>query len=149
MGRKSFDTKVTENHIDKKRKDAIEKFFGLTEKVLKHIEWSITATKVCVNCSVNPTTGEIIPGKAKDAEGKCAFCHGSSLVPDTVQRNWATGEIADRIAPKPKAVEMTVDQTSHVAELEDEMKRLSPDELKRQVEVLDMQTVKQIVANGG
>ena len=132
MGRKSFDTKKVESHIDTKRKNAIEKFFGLTDKVLKHIEWSITATKVCVNCT-QMNDGTMRPGKAVDSDGKCGFCHGSNVVPDTVQRNWATGEIADRIAPKPKAVEMTVDQKSNVEELEEEMKKLPPDELKRQV----------------
>lgn len=145
MGRKSLPDKKTESQIDKKRKDAIEKFFGLTEKVLKHIEWSIVAEKVCTNCSVN--NGVHVPGKAVDAEGKCGFCHGTNVIPDVQQRNWATGEIADRIAPKPKAVEMTVDQKSNVEELEEEMKRLPPDELKRQIEVLDIKQL--IAANGG
>lgn len=135
MGRKSLPDKQVESGIDKKRKDAIEKFFGLTEKVLKHIEWSIVATKVCTNCSV---TGEgvHVPGKAKDVDGKCAFCHGLNVVPDVQQRNWATGEIADRIAPKPKAVEMTMEQKSSVEELEEEMKKLPPEELKRQMFIL-------------
>src|SRR4026209_888169 len=115
MGRKKLEDKQTEGTIDKKRKDAIEKFFGLTEKVLKHIEWSIGATRVCNNCSTKElASGEEkhVPGKAKDAKGKCAFCHGLNVVPDVQQRNWATGEIADRIAPKPKAVEMSVEQKS-------------------------------------
>lgn len=140
MGRKSLVDKKAGVKIDDKRKEAIEKFFGLTEKVLKHIEWSITCTKVCTNCSVIPIKDskemQHVPGKAVDAEGKCAFCHGSNLVPDVQQRNWATGEIADRIAPKPKAVEMTVDKTEERKELEQEVKKLKDAELDKQLEVL-------------
>ena len=149
MGRKSLPDKKTESDIDKKRKNAIEKFFGLTEKVLKHIEWSIVATKVCTNCSVDLKTNAHLPGKAVDAEGKCAFCHGLNVVPDVQQRNWATGEIADRIAPKPKSVEMTVDQKSNVEELEEEMKKLPPEELQRQVSIFDFKDVIPMAANGG
>ncbi len=152
MGRKKLEDKVTESSIEKQRKVAIEKFFGLTEKVLKHIQWSIESTRVCNSCSVKEVNGvEIhIAGKAKDAEGKCVFCHGLNVVPDVQQRNWATGEIADRIAPKPKSVEMSVEQKSNVEELEDEMKRLPTEQLEQQVKILSFSSdILPMTGNGG
>jgi hypothetical protein len=150
MARHSLEDKKTISTIDTKRKNAIEKFFGLTEKVLRHIEWSIEATKVCVACSSTvDKEGHIthVPGKALDKDGKCAMCHGTNLVPDVQQRNWATVEIADRIAPKPKAVEMTVDKADERKDLEEEIKKLKDHDLDRQLIALGVVPVNE--ANAG
>lgn len=130
MGRHSKEEVKTQGAIEKKRKDALEKFFGLSSKAMKHIEWSLEATIVCNSCTVNATGGHL-PGKAKDDEGKCAFCHAKGHVPDKNQRNWATGEIADRIAPKPKPMEMTIDSGATLDELEKDFKGKSDAELRQ------------------
>lgn len=117
--------------VERKRKDALEKFFGLSAKAMKHIEWSLESKVICAMCASDPVTGEHKPGKAKDETGKCAFCHGTGYVPDKEQRNWATGQVADRIAPKPKSVEMNIEQTSTLVEIEKDMQGKSDDELKR------------------
>lgn len=115
--------------IDKKRRDALDKFFGLSVKAMKHIEWSLDSTMICTACTVG-NERQIIPGKARTAEGKCAFCNSTGYVPDKQQRNWASGEIADRIAPKPKPMEMTIENNVSINELEKEMKSKTVEELK-------------------
>lgn len=122
MGRKSLVDKKTEINIDVRRKSALEKFFGLTDKVLKHIQWSIESTKPCTACSL--IKDEFIPGKAKTEDGKCAFCFNTGLVPDKDQRNWATSEVVDRISPKPKAVEVSGDKSEDRDEIEKEVQAL-------------------------
>lgn len=135
MGRHSKDEKNTEEKIDKRRKDALDKFFGLTDKAIAHITWSMKATVVCTACSLT-VDGKYTPGKAKTEDGKCGMCANTGVVPDKSQRNWATGEIAERVAPKPKAVEMTVDKASDRKELEQELSSSSDADLDKQLEAL-------------
>lgn len=127
---KAEEKAVDSTAVERKRKDALEKFFGLSAKAMKHIEWSLESKVICAMCSVDQKTGEHVPGKAKDDEGKCAFCHATGYVPDKEQRNWATGQVADRIAPKPKSVEMQIEQNSTNAELEKDMVGKTDEELK-------------------
>lgn len=129
MGRHSVEDKQNVEKIDKKRRDALEKFFGLSVKAMKHIEWSLESKVICTSCSVD-ANGNHKAGKAKNASGNCAFCDATGYVPDKEQRNWATGQVADRIAPKPKSVEMSVEQTTTVEELEKDMVGKTDDELK-------------------
>ncbi len=132
MAKHAAEEKATETGaVERKRRDALEKFFGLSVKAMKHIEWSLESKVICAMCSVDAKTGLHAPGKAKDDEGKCAFCHATGYVPDKEQRNWATGQVADRIAPKPKSVEMQIEQTSSNAELEKDMAGKDEDELKK------------------
>lgn len=131
MARHTLEKKKAETPVDTLRKNALAKFFGLTDKVMKHVEWSIEATKPCSACTYIEGQG-YKAGKAKTEDGRCALCLNTGLVPDVQQRNWATGEIAPRIAPAPKAVEMSVDTTNDRAELEAEISQLGQ-------EVLDLQ----------
>jgi hypothetical protein len=128
---RTTEPKAEEGSVERKRKDALEKFFGLSEKALKHIAWSLEAKVICAMCSVDAKTGAHVPGKAKDDDGKCAFCHATGYVPDKEQRNWATGQVADRIAPKPKSVEMAIEQSTPLGELEKEVANQTDDELKK------------------
>jgi hypothetical protein len=132
--------------IDKRRNAALEKFFGLTDKVLKHISWSIEASKPCTACTF--INGSYTPGKAKTADGMCAMCLNTGLVPDVSQRNWASGEIADRIAPKPKAVEMTVDKAEERKELEKEVGDLKDEVLDLQLQQLGVKFDDDVKAEG-
>lgn len=134
MPRHSKEERVVEQHVDKKRKDVLDKFFGLTSKALKHIEWSLESTVICTACSVG-MEGKHVAGKAKNAEGNCKFCEARGHVPDKQQRNWAVGEIADRIAPKPRPTEMTIETVSGVEDFEKELKGKSLSDLKRFVGV--------------
>ena len=120
----------SQGKIEKLRAEAIERFFNLTDKVLDHIKWSIKADKPCMHCDINGNA------KAKDENNLCAMCHGTKLVPDTIQRNWATDEVITRIAPAPKAVEMSVEQKSIIPELEEEVKKLSKEDLDKQLSAL-------------
>jgi len=121
--------------VDKRRKDAFEKFFGLTEKALEHIKWSLGATQVCQACVFVDGQG-FKAGKAKTADGLCAMCGNTGVVPDKTQRNWATQEVAERIAPKPKAVEMTVDKAEERKELETQVSKLEDTVLDLQLKAL-------------
>ncbi len=120
MAKKPED-KQTKKAVDKLREEVVQKFFGLSEKLYKHIETSIQATKPCTSCSI--VNGEHKPTKV-GTDGKCAFCHGTYLVPDTQQRNWATEQAQPIIAPAPKQVEMAVEQTSILPEIEEKVKGL-------------------------
>lgn len=135
--------------IEKLRKEAVKQFFGLTPKMYAHIEKSMAATKPCVACFKE--NGEHKPGKAIDVDGKCAMCHGTYLVPDNVQRNWATEMAQPIVAPAPKTVEMSVENTSSVAELEDEAGKLSDSELDKRLKAVGFTSLmdSEAIGNGG
>ena len=118
---KKQEDKKVKKAVDKLREEVVQKFFGLSEKLYKHIETSIQATKPCTSCSI--VNGEHKPTKI-GVDGKCAFCHGTYLVPDIQQRNWATEQAQPIIAPAPKVVDMAVEQTSNVPELEEKVKAM-------------------------
>lgn len=119
--------------VDKRRVAAFERFFGLTEKALKHIESGLDAVKTCVSCTVRE--GVFYPGKFRTEDGKCGFCLNLGVVPDLDQRNWASLEITERVAPKPKSVEMAVETTNKI-ELEKEAASLSDVDLDKQLAAL-------------
>lgn len=88
---------------DQRRKENLEKFDRLTPKAIRHIEESLEAQAPCSYCDSNGNAAK------RDSEGNCIKCHGSKLVPDVDRRNWATEEIVSRVAPKPKASEIQID----------------------------------------
>src|SRR3990167_4812014 len=114
-----------ETEIDRKRKGALERFFGLTDKALKHIEQSIEANKACYLCR----------GMAKP-DVICPVCLATGVVPDIDQRNWATEQVVDRIAPKPKAVEIGGDKAVERDEMEQKLSQMADEELNRLVTTL-------------
>ena len=123
-------TSMSNENLENKRREVINKFLGLTDKMIAHIEWSIIAIKPCVACDLDGKA------KAKDVTGACAMCHGTKLVPDVVQRNWATIEIAERISPKPKSVEMTIDKSDDIKALESEVAKLKSEDIDTQLAAL-------------
>ncbi len=118
----------------RQREETLKEFFDLKPKALDHIKKSLEAEKECLQCAF--AKGTSLPGKAKDAQGQCKFCHGLGAVPDNHQRNWATGEVADRIAPKPKAIEVEIDDTSDAGDLEKANRDLSTEEIDRRLKAL-------------
>lgn len=140
MARHSSVDKKIETSIDRKRNDVLKRFFGLTNKVFKHIEWSLESEKICTACQKDPGTGKHKPIKAEDKDGKCAFCHGTYKIPDVSQRNWAAGELTDRISPKPKAVEMSIEKKD-TKELEKELSVLSDSKLDAMLKEADLHEV--------
>ena len=124
MSRHSIDTKKKEiSAIDKERNRVLKDFFKLDIKAMAHLEDSIKATKICTNCDA--------AGKAvrQDKDGKCVICHGTQKVPDVSRRNWASEEIFSRISPKPKAVEMSVDDKKDTDVLAKDFEKLSDKKL--------------------
>lgn len=136
MGRHSLGEKKAVSEIDTLRQKTIEKFFDLSAAVFDHIKLSLKAELVCSACRQDEN-GIHMPGKARDVEGKCAFCHGAYLVPDMDQRNWAVNEISERVAPKPKAMELAVDQNQVQDEMEKKVAGLSKEDLETLVTLLD------------
>ena len=118
-----------ETETDRKRKGALERFFGLTDKALKHIEQSIEANKACYLCR----------GMAKP-DVICPVCLATGVVPDIDQRNWATEQIVDRIAPKPKSIELGPDKTVERQELEEQISQLTESDLDAQLKALGIIT---------
>lgn len=115
--------------VEKVRQGAFEKFVKLTDKALIWIEESLSASKVCNYCDKDGKANKL------NAEGKCVVCNGMNKIPDVSQRNWATEQIGDRVAPKPKAVEMNIDTSSDDAFVEDLSKK-SDEEVKKLSEEL-------------
>lgn len=136
MARHSKDDKRGHDEVQRLRIKAIEKFFDLSEEALEHIKTSMKATKLCHACR-RGEDGTNLPGNAKDLEGLCAFCHGSYLVPDIEQRNWAFEQASDRFAPKPKAMEMSIEERSVSDSIEEKARGLSDDELNKRLSILD------------
>lgn len=111
---------------DQKRKDVLSKLEPLTPKWIAHVESGLNATRPCDFCSyiwskdVEPIK-MLNPNVKQDAEGKCIKCHGSLLVADIAQRNWAAEQLGDRIAPKPKAQEIKLKDETDLTEFEKEL----------------------------
>lgn len=114
-------SKKLESDIDKKRIKILERFFRMEEKVLKHIEESMEA---------------VIPCICKGLNDKCPSCLGTGKKPDLDQRNWAAEQAGDRIAPKPKAIEIGPDKTAERNELEKQVKELPDSDLDSQLKAL-------------
>lgn len=125
-------TKEEIDNIEKARGEVLKRFFGITEKLMKHLEESAEAVKVCDYCNASGDAAK------KDEAGKCIKCHGTFKVPDVNQRNWAAEEGFSRIAPKPKPLEMTVDQTSSLPELEKQASKLSDADITKQLEAMNV-----------
>jgi len=96
-------TKQIETSLDKERQKVLRKFFDLNDKALKHLQESAVAVMICSYCTADGTAAK------KDEDGKCLNCHGTNQVPDMKRRDWSFEEIASRTLPKPKSVEMAVD----------------------------------------
>jgi len=144
-GRPSKEEAEIRGDIADMREQVTLKFFGLSEKVYKHLVASVTAERPCAACWI-AEDGTHTPGKAKDADGKCALCHGTYLVPDNQQRNWAATEALPLIT-QAKPVEMKIDNKTVLPELEAQYKGL-PDALivkllesLKTPEVVDVQPV--------
>ena len=122
--------------VDKRRKDVLEKFFGLTDKMMEHLAWSITATKPCTTCN---TEGKVVVYKNGEvvSEDTCRFCDGTKKIKDVDQRNWATEQIGDRAAPKVKAVE-TTDKVEERKEFEKDFSPLTTAQLKEKIKALEV-----------
>jgi len=128
MARHSKDKKQATSEIDALRRKVIEEFFDLKDNVRQHIEWSLAATVTCSSCHLD--NGVHVPGKARDAEGKCAFCHATGIVPDKNQRNWATEEVYGRIAPAPKAMEFEDKTAENKSQIAKQLEKLPDSEFE-------------------
>jgi len=116
--------KAIVTNIDKERQRVLKRFFELDEKALLHIKDSLISTRICSYCTIKGVATKT------DKNGKCLECHGTNLIPDVQRRNWATDEVVSRIAPKPKAVEMAVDDKRDLLDLSDDLKNKTDKQLK-------------------
>lgn len=116
--------KNTLNNIDKERQKVLRQFFNLDEPAIAHIKQSLTASRICTYCN---SKGE---AAKQDKAKKCLECHGTMQVPDVQRRNWAADEVVSRIAPKPKAVEMVVDEKRDLLEFTTDLQNKSDKEIK-------------------
>lgn len=108
---------------DVNRKDVLAKLEPLTPKWIAHVQAGLEATRPCDFCSYIWSKDEVPvkmlhPNTKQDADGKCIKCHGTLLVADINQRNWAAEQLGDRIAPKPKAQEIKLKDDADTTEFE-------------------------------
>lgn len=137
MPRTGQQEKKTRSEIEKLQEKTIEKFFELSPKMMEHIRRSMEAVMICSHCSEKE--GFHQPGKAKDEEGKCGFCHGTYLVPDLEQRNWAFNQAGLRVAPAPKALETQASENATKDEVERQVEKLPKDVLETLAKLLSGQ----------
>jgi hypothetical protein len=97
----------------------------LAPKAIKYLEDCLEAVLPCSYCSVDKE-GKLLVAK-KDTAGCCIKCHGSNILPDHEARRWATDEVTSRVVPKPKAVELEVDDKREVGEWMEKAESLSDD----------------------
>ena len=109
---------------EKERIKNIEKFDELTPKALKFIGECLEAVIPCSYCNIKD--GVIFAAKF-DEEGKCIKCHNTKVLPDQEARKWATEEVMSRTAPKPKAMEVEVDDKRNMEDMADKVKDLPDD----------------------
>lgn len=107
----------------KAREEVMKQLFQLTTDLYNHIADSLKAVLPCMSCASD--------NFRKDAVGECFYCHGAGHVADVKRRDWASDRLIDRIAPAPKAIEMTVDDKRDTDELVDQYKDKRPEELKQ------------------
>lgn len=135
MAKHTPDTKSKKKSSqDLKREENLKKFEELSPKAIKHVKESLDAVLPCSYCDKD---GNAVK---KDAEGKCIKCHGAFIVPDIARRDWAAEEVNSRVAPKPKAVEMTVDDKSDMDEFEKELESRSKEEVDKLFESLNLKS---------
>ena len=114
------------------RNKLYEELFQAKEKFVKHLLWSMEATIVCPAC-FKDKDGNIVPGKARDEQGRCKLCHNDGFAPDKQQRNWATDRLGDRLAPALKGIEVGDDEESIEQKVAEEAKELSDDDLDKEL----------------
>ena len=130
------------SQIDKLREDVIEKLFDIKEHYINHIAASIQATKPCLQCSIDQQ-GKVVAGK-KDVNGHCLACHGTMIVPDTTQRNWAAEQAQPILAPAPKQIEVSNESQSNLADVQEAVKGLSDKDLTDKIKELGFLNVSKI-----
>jgi len=118
MPRHAKDQAKNDSKEAKLRHEAIEKLRPLTPKWIKHIETSLESVVPCEYCTKEGLAAKV------DVNGKCLKCHGEQLVPDKSQRNWAAEEVGARLAPKPKAQEIQLDDKREFDELAEKLKNI-------------------------
>lgn len=125
--------------VERRRNQVVDKLFELDNDFIKHIRWSLTATRPCPHCDiqqVKDTNGNIVhktlvPRKAKNTEGNCKFCNSQGYIPDEQQRNWAANQLGLRIAPAPKTVETSKEEIKDLDEFEQSLENKSKEQLEK------------------
>jgi hypothetical protein len=134
--------KVSKNRkLAQLRNKLYEELFDAKEKFVKHLLWSMDATIVCPACFVETVKNEdgkviekrIVPGKAKDSQGKCKLCHNDGFVPDKPQRNWASDQLGHRLAPNLKGIEVGDGEEEETQQIETEAKKISDADLDKEL----------------
>lgn len=132
MGRPTKKDEKIKDDIEKLRAGVISKFFNLSEDVMSHLTAALKAKKPCGACTKGKSEeGKVVhvPGKAQDDLGLCAMCHGTYLVADIAQRQWAVEMVQPLVAPAPKTVEATPEKVSDLPEKTAQAASLSDAEL--------------------
>lgn len=112
------------------------RFSELTDKALDYLAACQDAMLPCTYCQATKE-GTVYAAKY-DAEGKCIKCHGTGLVPDREVRKWATDEITARGNPKPKAIEMEVDDKRDVDEFSEALSNKTDEEIADLAKALNL-----------
>lgn len=131
MGRHTAEKAKVISKQDKSRQRHMASLELLAPKAIRYIEDSLTAVLPCSYCS---TKDGVLQVAKRDENDKCLKCHGTNLLPDHEARKWATEEVAARIVPKPKSVEMELDDKREMeewAEVADKLPNEKIDELAK------------------
>lgn len=110
---------------DVKKEENLKKWEKLYPKSLEHVEESLKASIPCFYCDKDGNSVK------RDKDNKCLVCHGAGEVPDTKRRDWAAEEVNSRVAPKPKPMEITIDEKSDFEEFEKEVSEMPKDQLDK------------------
>lgn len=108
---------------EQEKKELLDKLKTLTPEWLAHIDKSFKAVLPCSYCDAS--------GKASkmDELGMCLKCHGTKVVEDKDQRNWAAQEFGDRVLPKKNEVDLSMDDVREQEEAEQELGNVSDEKL--------------------
>lgn len=113
----------------------LAKFDELTPKALKFIGECLEAVVPCSYCTVKD--GQVSAAKL-DEQGNCIKCHGVKVLPDHEARKWATEEVMSRTAPKPKSMELEVEDKRDVDDFAEKTKDIPDSALEELTKQLGM-----------
>lgn len=123
MAKHTNEPKKGPSKQEKLRQDNLAKLEPLSPKWIAHISQALEAVRPCDYCDTLGNSAK------RDVEDKCLKCHGTKVIPDNAQRNWAAEEVGSRIAPKPKPTEIVLDDKRDTEEAEEAVQQASNEDL--------------------
>jgi hypothetical protein len=130
MAKRTKTQKKTDGIVKEEREKIMEILFGFSSKWISEIQDAFMSSVPCGYCDKDGHASK------QDENGKCLKCHGLKVVSNERRREWAADQIGERIAPRPKPVEMTIEEDSSMEELQKRYQKETKEALLKKLALL-------------